>query len=198
MRPLCLQRSLTAAVALAAAALATRTHAGHGDIAGLGDGILHVTSGNVFMLGAVAVGIWAMAFPWKRAWILSVVFVAAMAAGAWAGLGRPREEGVEIVVVASLVVMGALLMRANAFSLPGAVAICLVFGALHGYAHGTEAGTSGDFRAHVGGLAIATAALAIAGMALGLMLRLSSRYGLRIAGALVALAGLWFAAGLAR
>lgn len=197
MRPPCLQRSLTAAAALAAAALATRTHAGHGDIAGLGDGILHVTSGNVFMLGAVAVGVWAMAYPWRRAWILPVAFVAATAAGAWAGLGQPREEAAGIMTVASLVVMGALIMRANAFSLPGATVICLVFGALHGYVHGTEAGSSGAFGAHLVGLATATAVLSVAGMAIGLMLRLASRYGLRIAGALIALAGLWLAAGVA-
>jgi len=79
----------------------------------------------------------------------------------------------------------------------GAVAICLVFGAFHGYAHGTEAGTSGDFNAYLGGIAIATVFLHLAGMGLGLMLRVASLYGLRIAGALIAAAGVWFAVGLA-
>ena len=95
------------------------------------------------------------------------------------------------------IVLGVLIMRAKVFSVAGAVAICLVFGAFHGYAHGTEAGASGDYLRYIGGLVIATVLLHIAGMALGLMLRLSSRYGMRVAGALVAAAGVWFAAGLA-
>ena len=198
MRTLCLRRWFTALCTPIPAALAAPAYAGHGDIAGLGDGILHVTSGVVPMIAAVAVGIWGMANPWRRGWLLPVAFVAAMAAGAFAGLGRPREEIAGAMVVASLVVLGALILRAKAFSVPGAVVICLAFGAVHGYVHGTEAGTSGDTTAYVAGLAIATAVLHVAGMALGLMLRLASRYGLRAAGALVAIAGLWFATGLVR
>ena len=186
-----------AASALAFAPVAALAHAGHGDIAGFGDGIYHVTSGLDHMLAAVAVGIWSIAYPWRRAWLLPAGFVAAMAAGAWLGLGHAKFEATELMIVASLVVLGALIMRAHAFSVAGAVAICLVFGAFHGYAHGTEAGSSGDYRAYIGGLVVATAFLHAAGMGIGLMLRLASRYGMRIAGALVAAAGLWFAVGLA-
>jgi urease accessory protein len=184
-------------VAFAFAPLAAMAHAGHGDIAGLGDGILHVTSGIDHMLAAVAIGIWSMAYPWRRAWLLPLAFVGAMTAAAWAGVGHARFDTAELMIVASLIVLGVMIMRAHAFSVAGAVAICLVFGAFHGYAHGTEAGASGDYAAYVGGLAIATALLHLAGMGLGLMLRISSRYGLRVAGALVAAAGLWFAVGLA-
>ena len=189
--------TLAAIAALAFMPVAAIAHAGHGDIAGLGDGILHVTSGVDHMLAAVAVGIWSMAYPWRRAWLLPVAFVVAMTVAAWAGLGHSKFDATELMVVASLVVLGTMIMRANAFSVTGAVAICLVFGAFHGYAHGTEAGASGDFNAYLGGLAIATFFLHLAGMGLGLMLRIASRYGLRIAGALIAAAGVWFAVGLA-
>ena len=188
---------LAAIAALACAPLAALAHAGHGDIAGLTDGILHVTSGLDHMLAAVAVGVWAMAYPWRRAWMLPAAFVVAMTAGAWAGLGHAKFDAAEYMIVASLIVLGALIMRASLFSVTGAVVICLVFGAFHGYAHGTEAGASGDFNAYLGGLAIATAFLHLAGMGLGLMLRVASRYGLRVAGALVAAAGVWFAIGMA-
>ena len=184
-------------VLFAFASVSVLAHAGHGDIAGLGDGILHVTSGLDHMLVAVAVGIWSMAYPWKRAWLLPLAFVTAMGAAAWIGVGRERIDVAQLLVVASLVVLGVLIMRANAFSVAGAVAICLVFGAIHGYAHGTEAGTSGDYRAFVGGLVLATAILHLAGMAVGMMVRLSSRHGMRVAGAVVAAAGLWFAVGVA-
>jgi len=188
---------LAAVAAVACAPLAALAHAGHGDIAGLGDGIVHVTSGLDHMLAAIAVGIWSMAYPWRRAWLLPVAFVAAMTAAAWAGLGHAKFDAAELMIVASLVILGIMIMRAHAFSVTGAVVICLVFGAFHGYAHGTEAGTSGNFNAYLGGLAIATAFLHAAGMGLGLMLRIASRYGLRIAGALVAAAGVWFAIGMA-
>jgi len=188
---------LAAVAALACMPVAALAHAGHGDIAGLGDGIVHVTSGLDHMLAAVAVGIWSMAYPWRRAWLLPVAFVVAMTAGAWAGLGHAKLEAAEYMIVASLIVLGALIMRANLFSVTGAVVLCLVFGAFHGYAHGTEAGSGGDFNAYLGGLAIATALLHAAGMGIGLMLRIASRYGLRVAGALVAAAGVWFAIGMA-
>ena len=189
--------TLAAIAALACMPVAAIAHAGHGDIAGLSDGIVHVTSGIDHMLAAVAVGIWSMAYPWRRSWLLPVAFVVAMTVAAWAGLGRTKFDVTELMIVASLVVLGTMIMRANAFTVTGAVAICLVFGAFHGYAHGAEAGTSGNFNAYLGGLAIATLLLHVAGMGLGLMLRIASLYGLRIAGALIAAAGVWFAVGLA-
>jgi urease accessory protein len=184
-------------LAAIAAPLAAYAHAGHGDIAGLGDGIVHVTSGLDHMLAAFAVGVWAMAYPWRRAWILPVAFVLAMSAAAWAGLGHAALAAGETMIVASLIILGALIMRANAFSVYAAAAICLVFGAFHGYAHGNEAGSSGDYNAYLGGLVIATTLLHLAGMGAGLMLRIASRWGLRIAGALIVAAGAWFAIGLA-
>ncbi|CAG0951412.1 hypothetical protein BURK1_00213 [Burkholderiales bacterium] len=187
--------TMSVLVAFACAPVAALAHAGHGDIAGLGDGILHVTSGIDHMLAAVAVGVWSMAYPWRRAWLLPLAFVAAMAAGAWYGLGQSKFDATEAMIVASIVILGVLIMRAKAFSVPAAVAIGLVFGAFHGYAHGTEAGTSGNMQAFVGGLVIATAILHLAGMGIGLMLRVSTRYGLRVAGALTSAAGVWFAVG---
>lgn len=197
MRKLAFHPVLGLVVAFGCAPIAAMAHAGHGDIAGLGDGILHVTSGLDHMIAAVAIGIWSMAYPWRRAWMLPAAFVGAMAAATWAGLGRPPFDATELMLVATLIVLGALIMRAHTFSVAGAMAICLVFGAFHGYAHGTEAGSSGDYLRYIAGLVIATALLHVAGMALGLMLRLSSRYGMRVAGALVTVAGVWFAAGLA-
>ena len=187
---------LAGLAAFACMPVAVFAHAGHGDIAALPDGILHVTTGVDHMLAAFAVGVWAIAYPWRRAWLLPVAFVAAMAAGAWVGVGQAPFHATELMIVVSLVILGMMIMRANAFSVPGAVVICIVFGAFHGYAHGTEAGT-GNYGAYIAGLAIATAFLHLAGMGVGLMLRIASRYGMRIAGALVAAAGVWFAIGVA-
>ena len=192
-----LRPRLGALAALACMPVAAIAHAGHGDIAGFGDGVLHVTSGLDHMLAAIAVGVWGMAYPWRRAWALPAAFVVAMAVGAWAGLGHAKFDATELMIVASLVVLGGLIMRAKALSVAGAVVICAVFGAFHGYAHGTEAGSNGDYNAYVVGLATATLFLHLCGMGLGLMLRVVSRFGMRVAGAVIAGAGLWFAVSLA-
>ena len=107
--------------ALALAPVATLARAAHGDIAGLGDGILHVTSGLDHMLAAVAIGVWSMAYPWRRAWLLPAAFVGAMAAAAWVGIGHAKFDAAEMMIVASLIVLGVLIMRAKAFSVAGAV-----------------------------------------------------------------------------
>jgi urease accessory protein len=187
----------TLALVAICAPLAAYAHAGHGDIAGLGDGIVHVTSGLDHMLAAFAVGLWAMAYPWRRSWLLPLAFVAAMLAGAWLALDHEPLGSGETMIVASVIILGAMIMRAHAFSVYAAAALCLVFGAFHGYAHGTEAGGSGSYNAHLAGLVIATALLHLAGMGVGLMLRIASLWGLRIAGALIAGAGVWFAVSLA-
>ena len=192
-----LRPRLGALAALACMPVAAIAHAGHGDIAGFGDGVLHVTTGLDHMLAAIAVGIWAMAYPWRRAWALPLAFAVAMAVGAWFGLGRAKFDASELMIVASLVILGVLIMRATALSVVGAAVICAVFGAFHGYAHGTEAGASGNYQAYVIGLLTATVFLHLAGMGIGLMLRVMSRFGMRIAGGLVAAAGVWFAVGLA-
>jgi hydrogenase/urease accessory protein HupE len=75
-----------------------------------------------------------------------------------------------------------------------ALAIAVAFGAVHGYAHGAQAGAV-PFRDYVIGATVATLGLSIAGMALGVMLRIASRFGMRFAGAAIAAAGLWFAFG---
>ena len=52
-----LRPRLGALAALACMPVAAIAHAGHGDIAGFGDGVLHVTTGLDHMLAAIAVGI---------------------------------------------------------------------------------------------------------------------------------------------
>ena len=88
-----------ALAALACVPVAALAHAGHGDIAALPDGIVHVTMGVDHMLAAFAVGVWAMAYPWRRSWMLRVAFVAAMAAGA-VGIGRSPFHATEPTIVA--------------------------------------------------------------------------------------------------
>jgi len=184
-------RRLLAAACFPVAAVA---HAAHGDIAGFGDGVIHVTAWSAPLLAAVAVGLWCMAFPWRRAWLLPVAYAAAVAAGAYRGAGASLTPALGTLVVATVILLGMLVYGARILPMVVALAIAVAFGAIHGYSHGAQAGT-GVFRDYVAGASVATLGLSIAGMALGLMLRIVSRYGMRVAGAAIAAAGLWFAFG---
>jgi len=186
-----------AVVALASLPIVASAHAGHGDIAGFGDGMVHIATGKDHMLAAVAVGLWALAYPLRRSWLMPVAFVLALAAGAWFGVGGTSAGPVETMLVATLVVLGGLIATARGLPVAAAIVLVAAFGAIHGYAHGAEAGTSGSIPMYIVGLATATLALHLAGMGLGLMLRVISLWGIRIAGGLIAAAGVWFAVGLA-
>lgn len=183
-------------------ALAASAHAAHGELAGLGngrfaafgDGIIHVTAWSAPLVAAVAVGLWCMAFPWRRAWLLPVAYAAAVAAGAYQGAGASLTPALGTLVVATVILLGMLVYGARILPMVVALAIAVAFGAVHGYAHGAHAGAV-PFREFVMGAAVATLGLSIAGMALGLMLRIASRFGMRVAGAAIAAAGLWFAFG---
>lgn len=183
-------------------ALAASAHAAHGELAGLGDGrlaafgdgIIHVTAWSAPLVAALAVGLWCMAFPWRLAWLLPVAYAAAVAAGAYQGTGASLTPALGTMVVATVVLLGMLVYGSRILPMIVAVAIVVAFGAVHGYSHGAQAGAV-PFRDYVAGAVAATLGLSIAGMALGLMLRIGSRFGMRVAGAAIAAAGLWFAFG---
>lgn len=182
-----------ALAALAWMPVIASAHAGHGDIAGFGDGMVHVASGLDHMVAALAVGLWAMAWPIRRAWVLPVVYVLAMSAATWFGVGREAGPSLETMLVATIIVLGGLVATSRHMPAVAAALVVAVFGAIHGYAHGAEAGTSGSIPMYIVGLASATLALHVAGMGIGLMARLASRWGMRVAGAAIAAAGVWFA-----
>ena len=174
--------------------LATAAHAAHGELAGFGDGVIHVTAWSAPLLAAVAVGLWSMAFPWRRAWLLPVAFAAAVAGGAYRGAGAALTPTLGTLIVATVILLGMLVYGSRILPMVVALAIVVAFGAVHGYSHGAQAGT-GAFRDYVLGAAVATLGLSVAGMAIGMMLRVVSRHGMRVAGAAIAAAGLWFAFG---
>jgi urease accessory protein len=188
--------------AASCSALAASAHAAHGELAGLGngrmaafgDGIIHVTAWSAPLVAALAVGLWCMAYPWRRAWLLPVAYAAAVAGGAYQGAGAPLTPALGTLVVATVVLLGMLVYGSRILPMIVALAIVVAFGAVHGYAHGAQAGAV-PFRDYVIGATVATLGLSVAGMALGVMLRIASRFGMRIAGAAIAAAGLWFAFG---
>jgi urease accessory protein len=170
-------------------ALPALAHPGHGE-ATLAQGLAHPFSGADHMLAMIAVGLWASLRGGKALWAWPAAFVAAMLAGFALGQTAPGVPLVEPMIMASVIVLGALTAaNARAPTSLGVVLIAL-FGLAHGYAHGSEApaGSGLDFPL---GFAVSTAALHLTGLATGLGLnRLNRPAVVRLLGAGAVLGGL--------
>ena len=186
--------ALTSLPALLAAgpALAHLNPEEHGSFAA---GFTHPVFGADHVLAMLCVGLWAALLGGRALWQLPVGFVAAMGLGfrlALSGVGLPF---VEPAILASVLVLGVLVALALRLPARGAVAIVAAFGLFHGHAHGAEIGAA-TAAGYLAGFALATMALHLAGLTLGLALsRLHLIRLTRGAGGLVALAGAWLAIG---
>ncbi|WP_193368697.1 HupE/UreJ family protein [Pelagibius marinus] len=184
---------LPAAGFLAAATLAgpASAHTG-GAVSGLTAGLAHPFLGLDHLLVMLAVGLWAAAQPAVRAWRGPALFLALLAVGGLTGLAGGALPFVEPGILASVVVLGAMVFAARRLPAGLGLAVLGGFALLHGQAHGAEAvgGLGGYF---VGFLA-ASAGLHLGGFAAGQMLA-RWRYGLPAAGLGLGLAGLALVAG---
>jgi urease accessory protein len=155
--------------------------------AGLGAGFAHPILGLDHVLAMVAVGLWASQLGGRALWLVPASFVALMAAGV--GLAMVAAlPAVELGIMGSLVVLGALV--AFAARLPVAVGALIVgvFAVFHGHAHGAEMPLA-SLPYGVGFIA-ATAMLHGIGIAAGLYSRGTAGWLVRAGGAAVAATGL--------
>ena len=152
-------------------------------------GVLHPLGGADHLFAMVAVGLWAAIAAGRALPLYPAAFLAAMLAGAALGAGGLALPAVEPMILASIIVIGAL--AAAAFRPPLAVALGLIglFGLAHGHAHGTE-GPAAAFAPYMMGFLGATALLHAAGIALGYGAARLQRLAPRMLGGGAALAGL--------
>ena len=164
-------RSSMLAVSLSVIPTLALAHPGHPGHEGYGvlAGISHPFTGADHMLAMVAVGLWAALRGGKALWAWPAAFVVASVSGfvlAKTGLALPIAEP---MILASIIVLGALTAaNAKAPTLLG-VGLIAVFGAAHGYAHGAESPS-----ASLGfplGMALSTIVLHGLGLAVGLGLQ---------------------------
>lgn len=157
-------RRLALLAAALLAPLPALAHPGGDHVHGFATGLLHPLTGLDHLAAMVAIGLWAGLLGGRLLWLLPAGFLGGMAAGGALGMIGVALPGVEAGILASVIVLGALVGAAR--SLPAALALPMVaaFGLLHGHAHGTEA-LGGAFGYELGILA-ATAALHGAGLLL--------------------------------
>jgi urease accessory protein len=184
------RRLLLAATSLLLPALAS-AHPGHEVAHGALAGLLHPVQGIDHLAAALVVGLWAAQRGGRLRFALPVSFVLALLAGVFAASAlHVQASGVEQLIAASLLVLGALVALAwNVHWLP-CLAIAAGFAFFHGLAHGNEQPAGAALAAYGAGLAATTLALALCAMAAGIALaRRHAASSLRWFGAACACAG---------
>ncbi|VDS09124.1 HupE / UreJ protein [Paracoccus haematequi] len=158
-----MKRLALAALLLPQAALA---HPGHHDDGQFLSGLTHPIGGADHLLAMVALGLLAAQIGGRALWALPLAFVGSMIAGGLAGYAGLAFPGVEPMILASVIILGALVAMAARLPLAVLLPGVAVFGFAHGWAHGAEGPTQG-LSLYAVGFAVATMALHLAGIALG-------------------------------
>jgi urease accessory protein len=182
-----------ALLVLALAMAPARAHVQAGEAAGFFSGFRHPVSGLDHVLAMVSVGLWGAQLGAPALWLLPVVFPMVMAFGGFLGLAGVPLPGVEIAIALSAVLLGLAVAREARPPLAAAAALVGFFAIFHGHAHGTELPPGASGLLYSIGFVVATGLLHLTGIAIGLVHRWAwGRIALRVAGALVAIAGFGF------
>ena len=187
-------RKLSLVAGVAALAVTAGTAQAHGlDASGAGfaAGFAHPLSGLDHLLAMGAVGLWATQLGGRALWQVPLAFLTMMAVGSLAGFTGLPIPAVEVGIVSSLLVLGALV--AMSARLPVAIGAALVglFALFHGHAHGTEMPQAASAALYGLGFVLATAFLHAAGLAFGTVgANGIGRWAVRLGGAGVTAAGL--------
>jgi urease accessory protein len=176
-----------AGVMLSSPAMAHTTNASG---AGFAEGLSHPFSGLDHILAMVTVGLWASQLGRPAYWVLPLTFPVVMAVGAVLGMSGIPLPWVEVGIAASVIVLGLMVALALKPSLAVGIALIGLFAFMHGHSHGTELPQAISPVAYGAGFLIATVLLHAAGLVIGGKSRLPlARYGLRTAGAAIAVTG---------
>jgi len=188
-----MRSTLRAVILLLASAAPAFAHVQQGQAQGLLNGARHPASGLDHVLAMIAVGLWGAQLGAPALWLLPVTFPMVMAFGGFLALVGIPLPGVEVGIALSAVLLGSLVARQAKPPLMVAAILVGVFAVFHGHAHGTElpAGESGLMYSI--GFVVATGCLHGVGVLLGLAQKWTAGQAvIRLAGSLVALAGMMF------
>jgi urease accessory protein len=161
--------------------------------AGLAEGLAHPLIGLDHLLAALAAGAWAAQAGGRFARFAPAAFVGVMAEAAFLGSSGPELPLLESAIAGSVLALGLLVAFAARPEASVNLALVGLFAFFHGYAHGTELSQTAAPALYALGLALTTAALLGAGIALGFALRRRAPLA-RLCGAMIALTGLYLLA----
>lgn len=193
------RRGVMAMAGVAALALGgpAAAHTGEG-LGGLSAGLLHPITGPDHVVAMVAVGLWGGILGRPAVWLLPIVFPLVMAVAGAAGVVGVPLPGVEPGIALSGVVLGLAVLLAWRPPLWVATLLVGVFAVFHGHAHGAELPAAANPALYALGFVVATGALHVLGVAIGLLWRWATgRVAVRAAGGAIAVAGAAFLTGVA-
>jgi len=184
---------IAATLLLATWPLVASAHVQSGETGGFLTGLSHPISGLDHVLAMIAVGLWGAQLGSPALWLLPVAFPMMMACGGTMGLIGIPLPGVEYGIAVSAMVLGFMVLTEARPPLGLAIVIVAFFAVFHGHAHGTELPEGQSGLLYSIGFVVATGCLHGVGITIGLIHRWSAgKIALRIAGAVVAVAGVYF------
>jgi urease accessory protein len=168
-------------------------HPQAGEAKGFLTGFHHPISGLDHVLAMVAVGLWGAQLGSPAIWLLPVAFPMVMAFGGMLGLMGVPLPGVEYGIAASAILLGAAVLFEVRPPLAVAAVVVGIFAIFHGHAHGTELPPGESGLLYSMGFVIATGCLHGVGISIGVVHRwMWGQRLLRLAGAIVAVGGMFF------
>jgi urease accessory protein len=186
-------REALLALLLLLAATPVWAHEQSGQAAGFLTGLKHPVSGLDHVLAMISVGLWGAQLGNPAVWLLPVIFPVVMACGGFLGLVGVPLPGTEVGIAVSAILLGLVVALEARPPLWVAAGLVGFFGVFHGHAHGTELPAGENALLYSVGFVIATGCLHGVGIGLGVAHRWSAgRVVLRVAGATVAVAGVYF------
>ncbi len=182
-------KRLIAAAGFTMAAAPAWAHTGAGPASDFAAGFIHPLHGQDHVLAMVTVGLLACLLGGRALWAVPASFVAMMLVGGSLGLAGIGIPAVEFGILASIVVLGAVVAWGRSVPVGVAMALAGLFAVFHGHAHGSEMPLQASAATYALGFALAGAALHGLGIAAGLVAFGSPKM-VRLAGACAALAGM--------
>ncbi len=178
-------------VAAFVAEVSLLAHTGVGNISGFSAGFSHPVGGADHILAMFAVGLWAAQMGSKALWAVPLSFITMMIVGAVLGVQGVNIPFIENGILASVLVLGAMVGFGVKMPVGFSSAIVGLFAVFHGAAHGLEMPLNVGGVEYAAGFILATAMLHAAGITLGsIMHKIAQSKISRIAGGSIAVAGL--------
>ena len=168
-------------------------HVEKGRALGFLTGLRHPVSGLDHVLAMIAVGLWGAQLGAPAVWLLPVTFPLVMAFGGMLALMGVRLPGIEVGVALSGILLGSAILTEWRPPLWLAAGLVGFFAIFHGHAHGSELPVGASGLLYSIGFVVATGTLHATGISIGAIHRWGwGRVALRLAGGIVAAAGVFF------
>lgn len=160
-------------------------HDGHDVTWDFTGGALHPVAGIDHLLAILTFGLLLAFLAPRLRWILGSAFLAAMAAGGFAGVSGIMLPAIEPLIASTVLAMSLIVLAAHDRALLAGAGIAPAFAFVHGVAHGAELPAHASGFWYGAGFLVATAVLIALGMAIGSVTAVKSIRARRTIGALL-------------